>query len=120
MSAKSSTELGATTRPIAEAIGDRSWIGAALRWWVLLVMWAAVACSHAVIVLWDGRAGRDMVFEELLRDLDRPDDKPATVERMRQKLVIGVQAVKETSRGNDRAAMIARLAIEHLRKELDR
>jgi type VI protein secretion system component VasK len=104
---------------IATTLGDRAWVRQALRWWVFLVMWAAVACSHAVVVFWSGHHGRGMVFEELLEDLQRPDDKPATVERMRQKLVDGIRAVKEASRGSDRSATIANLAIGHLRKELD-
>lgn len=103
---------------LREAAGRRPWTIAVVRWWVIVVLWFA-SCAGAT-ALWDGLRSKDRTFEQLLHDTKGTVNVEAAIGRLREKLLTGVRAIKVHCDRPDRAGSIARNALAHVGKEIDR
>lgn len=79
----------------------------------------AASCTLA-LALWNGRGVLDRSYEQLLQDVDRPAGQEAAIGALREKLLAGLRKIRQHEDDDGRPGLVARNALEHLRKELER
>lgn len=103
---------------LRETAGRRPWTSAVVRWWAVVVLWFA-SCVGAT-ALWDGLRAKDRTFEQLLVDTKGTVNVEAAIGRLREKLLTGVRAIKAHRERPDRVGSLARNALAHVDKEIDK
>lgn len=81
----------------------------------ITVIFVLISCAGGYAI-WNGRGSRDLSQEELLQ---LPPTE-VVLSRHCEKALLSIRVLLENASREDRAGMIARLALEHIRLELNR
>lgn len=83
------------------------------------VMLTAAVCMGSTVAMWDGCCSKFLTYDQCVTEL-RGKNPQAAAERLRVKVQFGLRELREMSKRPGRDGRVARNALEHIRKELDR